>query len=253
MIIQSATYSIIYSKANDIRRKVFNLEDKLEGIFATPFALNPIPDDAPQEIPRIQATSKLGHSNLGISLNNTQFSVNFDENFNRNIDKCLKYIEERILKIYDALDDEVLKDCLFTGLTLNILFDQLNNEDPIELISNNLFNVKSNLKPFDINSKVTYAILDKYYVNISCSNVRNYSGSFVTNETPLCELNLDSHMIGINLDINDRYAFNFKERYRSNKDEINKIVKISESILKNKLEKYIKEGVLQFDGECLSQ
>lgn len=251
MIIESATYSVIYSKANDIRRKIFTLEERLDDIFAKPFALMPIPDEAPEEIPRIQANSKLGHSNLAISLNSAQFSINFDEQFNRDKDKCLNYIKERIFKIYNALSSEIIDECLFSGLTLNILFDELDGEDPINLISKNLYNVKSNLSPFDINSKVTYTILDKYYINVTCFNVRNYTGDFSTQIGPLSNMRLDSHIIGITLDINDRYAFNYNNLYRSKEDEINKIIEISDSILGNNLEQYIKEGVLHFDEQLM--
>lgn len=246
MIIQNATYSIIYPKANNIRRDLFNLEDELEGIFVKPFALLPIPDEAPEEIPRIQATSKYGHSNLSVSLNTAQITVNFDENYAKNKDKCLEYITNRIYKIFNAIKTKVSDKCLFSGLTLNILFDDLKDENPIDIITNNLYKAKSDLKPYDINNKVTYVISEKYYINITCFNVRTYSGISNMEVNSLVNMKENSHILGVTLDINDRYAFNYKNGYETTASEIENIINISDSVLTEKINKYIKEGGVNF-------
>lgn len=54
-----------------------------------------------------------------------------------------------------------------------------------------------------------------------------------------------SHVIGVNLDINDRYAFNYNSGYMSNENQIDEIFKLANSMLNDKIVKFVKEGVLE--------
>ena len=243
MIIQNATYNIIYPQTKNIRKEIFSLEKNLEGLFIEPFSLIPVPEDAPPEIPRIQATSKSGHSVLSISGNNAQISVSYDENYYRNIELCLEYLRVRAFKTFEAIKSSTNNEYLFSGLTINVIFDELKEIDPIELISNTFYNVKNGVKPFDINNRATYILNDRYYVNITCENVRSYEGMMMSELNTLANAKLVEHSIGVTLDINDRYAFNYKNGYKSNIAELNEILNISSCILKEKIYKYIIEGV----------
>lgn len=248
MIIQNATYNIIYPQSKNIRKDIFSLEENLKGLFLEPFSLIPVPEDAPPEIPRIQATSESGHSTLNISGNSAQISANYDSNYNKNIDLCLGYLSKRALKTFEGIKGSTNNEYLFSGLTVNIIFDELNDKDPINLIKSNFFNIKSEIKPFDINNKVTYILDDKYYLNITCSNIRSYEGLMLSELNTLANAKEVGHFIGVTLDINDRYAFNYKNGYRSNINELEKIINIAIRVLKEKIHKYILEGVFEYDN-----
>lgn len=247
MRIQSATYNIVYPECKNIRREVFNLEDKLGGLFIKPFSLIPIPDDAPAEIPRIHATSNCGHSQLSMALNATQFTIQYDDEFRNDSNKCFDYIRERVYKIFDAISSSTNNEYLFSGLTVNVLIDDL-IDDPIDIMMKNFYKVQSNEKPFDINNKSTYVLNQKYYVNIEVNNMRQYENISALNINPFADTKQVSHVIGVTLDINDRYAFNYKKGYLSKSEEVESIIDISYSILCNKIERYIKEGVLELDN-----
>ena len=135
---------------------------------------------------------------------------------------------------------------LFSGLTINIVIDDI-LDNPIDIISKNFYQVESDKKPFDINNKVTYVFDEKYYINIQCSNIRSYESISSIGINPFANAKETSHLIGLTLDINDRYAFNYKEGYLSKSEEVEHIIDLSYSILSEKIDLYIKEGVLIFD------
>ena len=245
MKIKNATYNVIYPKVNNIRKEIFKLEEKLNGLFVQPFSLISIPDDAPAEIPRISANSRFGHSSLNISLNTAQYTVNYDENYNRDIDKCFEYMKKHVKEVFKSIASATSEDYLFTGLTLEILLDDINKEDPVDIITKRFYSIESPNKPFDISNRVTYVLEDKYYINISVSNIRSYKGMSPNSINQLIGLQQISNDICINLDINDRYAFNYKKYYKSSEKELDKILKLAYSILSDKICDYIEKGVLK--------
>ena len=85
-----------------MRRKAFDIEDQLKDYFHQ-VTLIPVPDDAPEEIPRISTTSHNGHSQLNISLSNTQLFTNYDEAFEGKWENCLEYVENRVNTLYSIL------------------------------------------------------------------------------------------------------------------------------------------------------
>lgn len=243
LIIQNAIFSIIYPRINELRRKIFYLEDKLQDEFTKPFALTAIPDEAEPEIPRIAATSKFGHSNLTVALNTTQFIVQYDENYNRDINKCLSYIDKHIKKIYSVITEILDNQIFFSGLTVNLLIDELEGEDAIDTIIRNFCNSKFTTRPYDISNRVSFVISDKYYINISFSNVRLYKG--IKGLEVTSNLKDASNCISVNIDINDRYAFNCNNTYRSEINEVDSILELTKEMLNEKVERFIKEGEIE--------
>lgn len=226
----------------NLRKKIVDCEDVLSTSFL-PYNILPIPDDAPEEIPRITMTTKNGHSNLQLSLNSLIFRTNYDENFYNNWDACTGYLREKIEIINSILYDTLKQDqFLFTGLSTEMIFDNL-NEDPIGLISKKLINIKSNVKPFDLNCKVTFVYKDCYYINITIMNARLYEGVLALGDTSLAKLKEKSHNIAIILDVNDRYSFNYKEGYTSDNSKMEIVFDIATDIINNKMENFIMEGV----------
>lgn len=243
MRIQSATYNIVYPECRNIRREVFTLEDKLDSLFVKPFSLIPIPDDAPAELPRIQATSNVGNSLLSISLNSAQLNIEYN-NIEYNNNDFLEDIRKCMYKVFDAISNSTNNKYLFSGLTLNIVVDDLNT-NPVDVLLNNFGQSNNNIKPFDITNKVAYVYNDQYYINIECSNFRKYRSPSSISINPFANAEEVAHLMLVTLDINDRYAFNYKDGYLSSSDEVENIINLTSSILSTKIERYIKEGVFE--------
>jgi len=244
MIIQNTNFSILYPRINNLRRKFVEHEDKLSEYFL-PYNILPIPDDAPEEIPRIIMATKNGHSNLQISLNAMMLNTNYDNVFQNNWDACLDYLKKRVNNIYEILQDTLKQDkFLFTGLTTQMIFDNI-NENPIKLINDRLLNIKVSKEPFDLNCKLTFVYEENYYINITFMNMRFYEGTVALGNDSLAKLKEKAHNLGIILDVNDRYGFNYKEGYTSNYSKVENVFEITTDIIKNKIDKFIKEGVFE--------
>lgn len=240
MLIKNTRYNIVYPRISNLRRKAFEIEDQLKDYFHQ-VTLIPVPDDAPEEIPRISTTSHNGHSQLNISLSNTQLVTNYDEFFEGKWEKCLEYVEDRVNTLYSTLGNFINEGYLFSGLTTEIIFDSIGDGDPIEIIKNKFINLKSNISPHEIEQKITFVIEDEYYVNITFKNLRVYEG--LNYQGPGMLKNEKAHYLVCILDINDRHGFNYKDGYTSNIRNARKIIQLTRTILKEKLNTMITEGV----------
>ena len=226
---------------NDIiRSQLVVFEKELSGFFAKPFNLITLPVGVPLEIPRITATSLNGFSILNISLNSYQFLTRFDKNYSNNWNKCRDYISERIYKIYDILYP-FFKNSLYCGLTVNLLQILNNDKKAIDILLNNFTKFPTQNSIYDIDSKFTFIKDDDYYINIRIHNQRISSDKLNIVPGTLKEIEHKNN-IGILLDINDKYGFNYKKDYSSNKDKIDKIIKMADEIINNKIEKFVMKG-----------
>jgi hypothetical protein len=243
MNIQNTQFNLIYPPIADLRRRVFELEDCLSDSFSVPFNLAPIPDEAPAEIPRITTNSHRGHSTLAVSLNSAQFSTRYDDNFSSDWEKCLVYVQRRIEGLVRALNSFVKDNFLFSGLSTSIIMDL--SQEPIDLLIDKFLCLKSNYKPFDIEFKSTFIIDEQYYVNISLGNVRtfeNYLLGTTNNIVPLISLKPKKEMLGITIDINDRYGYNYSNHYTSGLQQVSKIISLTDDIIRNKLNNMVLGG-----------
>ena len=84
---------------------------------------------------------------------------------------------------------------------------------------------------FDLETKITFKISDKYYVNITLGNLRK---------------NENESLLVIELDINDRYRYNFKRKESpySEKNSMNNINSILSDILTEKIYNFLENGDL---------
>lgn len=241
MIIQESIYNVFFPKIMDLRRKFFDVEEKLCKHYVKPFTLNAIPDNLLDEIPRIQAISKSGHTNFSMSLNNAQFRTVYDKNFNTDWNKCKDYILKHITELLSVLSEITNDTLLFNGLSVNIYLDEY-KDDPIELIKNKLIKLKSNKVPIDINLRTAFVFEENYYVNLEIQNLKEYQGNATSQNPSLLELEQVSHALLLSLDINDRYAFNNKVNYHSGIEKANNLLDLVDHIIKENLNSIIEKG-----------
>jgi len=236
MDIVQTTITLFYPTVSQIGRKIFKFEDMLSKYYG-PFQLLPVPEEAPEEIPRITAVSRNGHSQLIIAPSKLLFVTQYDDNFNRNWEKCLEYLNSGIDRLINILSDEI-SYYSFSGLTTQLMFD--NYDQPLDALSK-FINLKSKPDPFDINIKLTFAIKDIHYANIAISNTRSINPNELE---PGCLINTNQRL-GIILDVNDRYGFNFIKGYKSDAKALKNNIDITNEIVVNKLSMLIEEGVIE--------
>jgi len=136
ILVKTARYNMFFPKVANLRRKAFEIEDQLSPYFNA-VTLVPVPDEAPEEIPRISTSSHHGHSSLNISLTNAQIATNYDEKFENDWPSCLSYLKERVNQISNVLSKYINGQYLFSGLTIELIVN--GHDNPIELIKNNFF------------------------------------------------------------------------------------------------------------------
>lgn len=223
MKIDNIGFNLFIPKLNNIRNLYIEIENGLKEYFFAPFTILPIPEDVAEEVPRLVAKSKNGHSELLVSLINVQLTVEFDDNFNKNTEKCFEYILERINKITEVFGKYSNETFLFSGITARIILDDI--DDPIDFLNNNCIKVKGNERMYNASTKFAYLIEDKYFVNFNIYNLRTFEG--IVNEGAIKpNVNELSNKLAIEIDINDKFGYNHNNDYICTKSTINYIIDI---------------------------
>ena len=250
MIIQNCSFTVHFPQNVTIRENLFKLEKHFIG-FQKPFTLVPLPPDAPADIPRIVAASNGQHSQLMFTGTNVQLTVRFDDNFNTDVCKCIEYVRNKSTSMIDALpiigaEANGKPKLYFSGLSISFLFSEEDGINaPIEYISSNFLKCKSNLREDEAQFRVAYVVDEKYYVNVMLQNYREFAngpderGSFV-------KLAPSKEGLLVNLDINDRYAFNNEEGYLSSAEAAEKIVWLAEQFASKYVKEFVEKGEIQY-------
>lgn len=244
MRISSSNFSIYFPKknSNSLRRKCLESEDKINELFITPMEFLPIPDEAPDEFPRIRTQSHNFHTQLEIGLSKLQMITTYDTDYENDWDKCRDYIIERSKVGIQILNDLVEGNYLFAGLSINLFINKDKDIPVVEQLLKKYISIQSNQSIFDLQFKFTFVYEDKYYINIEMNNARIFSGGAPVDRMVPAYLKEDGEGINICIDINDRYAYNYIKSYYSSSAEIDNIFNIANDIIKNKINILIEEG-----------
>lgn len=221
-------FSMFFDPNPDIRMRSNELEKVLKPIFSDGLITLPNPGPtAPNEIPRILGNSNDGVYQLLISNVNASFSkVKFvSEESIENIFADFRY---KLDSIYEAIIDVLPVDrFIYCGITvfLNVpdvkdanefMLERFINKEPLDKIS-------KDSTIYDIGTKYTFTQNKKYYINLSFNSVKNID---------------DKTDLTIQLDINDRYRYNF------NKDKDNYSEKNIKDVLYDICKKKVSEDIV---------
>lgn len=242
MRIESSSLNVFFPQIQDIRRQLFTFEDAFDS-FQKPFTLTPLPDNAPPEIPRICAVSKNQHSQLNITTQNIQISTIYEDNYAYDLEKCFAYISNKISQIEKGVENTIVNNVLFSGLTVKVVYRE--GDDPVHSLAERFARVNSNMELMDLSSRLTYTLDNRYYINVTVENARKYSG--IQNGLSIAGLKQESESIIVTADINDRYAFNKDENYRSSIGELETIKSITKNILINNVAALIDKGEFKYE------
>lgn len=235
MYITDTNFVATFEPIDTIKKEYYNNFDNSNS-FNEPTVL-PIPDNAPDELPRIICQSKNGHSQMTLTKNSISLSTKFDGNFLQNWNLCRTYLKCKIDEIINPFakisnGNLTLKNI---GLVTQILLDQQTSDTTKELVDR-FAKIRSTDNAYDFSQKLTYVKESKYFINLNINNVRLIDG-LSTEKAGFAKKYIDNK-IGVIIDVNDRYAFNINEDYHSSFEEITTITKFTDDYLKN-IEKFV--------------
>lgn len=215
--IINSSFNITYLRKPQVKEKIQN---KIEGInklfedLYLPPEIIDVPYSIEPEIPRAVFNAINGHSQITFSQIMANINAKFDKRYQGNFELCKEYIKSRTEKTLDILRMADIKTIYYMGLSGTLQFKQDSNEE--EIINHIMLKLNKSVqhesKIYDVNNKYTFVINDKYFVNITIGNYRNFniggiqSGSIAT--TSFVDATLLDKGIFINFDINSRYDFN---------------------------------------------
>lgn len=246
MIIQQTNLNLVYPRIAEYRKKFANSEDVLEQYFM-PSTILPIPEQVQDEVPRIIAQTKNGHSVLNIALSVASFTTDYNGDFVSDWNKCKEYLAQRCSDIYKIIDNMTENNNIFVGLITNVEIDDL-SETGLEVLKKSLCSEKASKmgELFDLSCKLTYVYKKQYYINITVQNLREFSTQQYSNGRT-CITGERKHTVSVSIDINDRYAANNDVNYKSKKESFNEILHITSNIIDNKLENLVRKGEFVYD------
>lgn len=251
MIIQSCAFAVHYPQNSKIREQLFTLEEHFTD-FQKPFTLVPLPPEAPMELPRIVAATKHGHSQLTICGNNAQLTTNFDNNYNRDVNRCIRYIREKCDRIVESLSiidrsGTQTPKFYFSGLTMTLLFNKEDGiEDSVKYLSENFLQYHTNLKTDELQFRLALVVEDQYYVNVTAQNRRMFLGA-PDERGSFAGLKSLGDQLQLVLDINDRYAFNHRVNYTSCLGNVTRISYLAEQFVTKYIDLFLQNGEIKYD------
>ena len=246
MIIKQTNLNLVYPRIMEYRKKFTNSEDILQQYFM-PSTILPIPEQVQDEVPRIIAQTKNGHSMLNIALSVSSFITNYNGEFVSDWNKCKEYLVQRCSDIYKIIDNMTENNNTFAGLITNVEIDGLDGTG-LEILKKSLFGeeTKKMGELYDLSCKLTYVYKKHYYINITLQNLREFSVQQYSNGRT-CITGERKHTISASIDINDRYAANNDVNYKSQKEAFDEILQITSNIIDNKLENLVRKGEFVYD------
>lgn len=246
MIIKQTNLNLVYPRIMEYRKKFANSEDILQQYFM-PSTILPIPEQVQDEVPRIIAQTKNGHSMLNIALSVSSFITNYNGEFVSDWNKCKEYLVQRCSDIYKIIDNMTENNNTFAGLITNVEIDGLDGTG-LEILKKSLFGeeTKKMGELYDLSCKLTYVYKKHYYINITLQNLREFSVQQYNNGRT-CIAGERKHTVSASIDINDRYAANNDVNYKSKKEAFDGILQITSNIIDNKLENLVRKGEFVYD------
>ena len=202
-----------------------------------------VPANIDPAIPRLTAVSSSNHSNIEISLINARLRTNFDENYSEDINMCINYLKERILKLFEALkscDINIVYSAIFINLE-----EKENNA--VEKIKEHFLKIE-NLETVDeIGVRFSQVVDNKFYSNISFNNSKQIKlekifegnkGEIIFTLISLNDAIEIENYLSVSLELNDKFAFNLDSNYSTSKEELLKLFELTNTQLEKEMNRF---------------
>jgi len=243
----STTLNIFFPRQLKIRHNVFEFEEAWKEKYNTPPLMAPIGDEMEPAIPRFTFTSKQGHSQINVSQITLALNVRYDENFCQDFEKCQNYVLERLELSLPIIEKITGNKFCYAGLInkIHYISEEKTDEQILKSLSEKFLS-RDNYDDHihDLSLKYTVQKKNKNYINLTISNVRNFSidGAEYIKPISLADSVAKDFGIQVILDVNDRRAYNEQKSYTSSREEINNLFTLTTDIVNNKLEAIISSG-----------
>lgn len=217
------TLALVYPRQAEIRRRGNEIEDALKADYGTPQVINSS-DDVPQEVPRFLIPSKDGRRVITVSQSTMQMNVIFSDEFPSDLATVATYIVQHYGEIFTALvaiKDVSLKvvNPLFFGVTTQIhIPTRLPDQEIVRRLARHLLKSPEETRGgyFDVQVKQTKIIDKKLFRNVTLANYRTYRFDGPPEGVPRFPMDkVVEYGIEITGDVNDRYAYNRLQAYRT--------------------------------------
>jgi hypothetical protein len=154
-----------YARNINIRKRVFDFEEKLSSSFKTPFKVISIPDEIDPNIPRFESSSKHGFSKLQVSQHRVNLSTGFNDKYSK--ENVSKYLKEKKAILTTLVKGEASEFVAYV-MELHCIIPK---EDINKILKDNSGAnvIDDSLREFSI----SYSRLFKknYFINVKCSKI----------------------------------------------------------------------------------
>lgn len=240
MIIQNTNIAINFPRVEGIKKKYLANEEFFKEKFNEASIL-PIPDDAPIEMPRILIKSKGEHSQISISPNIINLQTVYTDKYSADWELCEKYINERMNDIFNFVDKITEGKYYYIGVVTDLFIDDC-NKNGNKILYKNLFKKSAPENLEDLIVRYTYSDSNKYYTNIALQSARVYENINNDESGQFTDDKLEKHTISVEIDVNDRYSYNSKKGYMSDRNSYYDIMNLTTKIIKEKLNTLVESG-----------
>lgn len=227
-------FNVFFEPVMDIRDIAIGLEGEFKNII--PAGLTFLPEVGgivPLNAPRVLGSDVDGKYRISLApivANIEQIKIDNDITLKESV----LGFQSRCFDLYSTVN-KITSEILFCGITIGLEFSP--DADAVELLENNFVKLETSQHLYDLGVKYTFVEDDKYYVNLTISNMRDQQ--------------LNPTTISLQLDINDRYRFNVYNSSDSKNENdkysegnvLQALVSICEDIIDNKIENLLKNGV----------
>jgi hypothetical protein len=239
-LLTNNSLTVHFERNPNVRKLVFEIEDKAKELGAHFMQPNPIPipDDMDPAAPRIIFEAIHGFAQIVIAQNHIALNTRYSDDYKTNTGKCQAYIEKHASILYDIITSTIKSPIFFTGLSsvANILF-QASDEDIMKLIQRHYHLDTAGL--FDIDIKTTKVINETYFNNLRVQNGRMIDSNPPSPEIkPVSISTVTTRGIQLQFDFNDRYSFNENKGHQASKEKCRDLICKGFDVLNDELNKF---------------
>jgi hypothetical protein len=215
----------LFPRQRLIRRKANDLEDHLEHSYSPPQTI-PIPDEFDPQLPRLIFGSEHGYSQIVVSQISMSLNVSYSPDWQVDINKGRAYLTERAPLLFELLDKLDKIEASFCGLTTTV---RLATDQGEEFIIGAIADwMAAEFDPSDTHElrvKKTNIVENRFFNNLTLSNYRVWripASVLTTHRLP----GKDVRERGLEIvgDLNDRYAYNESDNYKSSVDVAEEVI-----------------------------
>ncbi len=244
MNIKNSIVTFWFEKQDNITQLMDKLNNELNSDFF-PFNVVGVPINFDPGVPRMTTSSNGNHSLIEISLISYRLTTNFDDNFNKDPQKCIDYLKDKVTKAFELLkklDIKILYSAIFITL-------EKKEKNPIEEISSKFLKNEDFSKSDEIGIRLTNVLENKYYKILSINNNKFIKYTIKTDEKkqkheiilPLLSLDsasdIEDYLI-TSVEINDKFAFNCDHTHNTSMEELNEMLDKTLKEIKIEIERF---------------